>query len=276
MKNFLVMVLFEIKDAFRAKWFYLYFLIFFGMMAAFLWSGITESQVLGFTGLSRILIGYIEITIVILPLFILISTSRSLVMERELTILEYILSFPVSTVQYFWGKFIGRFIVIVIPIYTALATSLIWGKFIKNFAVPWNIYLVYATLVAVLSLCFLGLSYFVSSLSQRQDTAIFTAFFVWFFFVILLDVGILGLFLQFGIGVNLILAMAMANPLELFRIAAFSLFDPKLAVIGPIAWTLLGKLGHQGLLAFSYAYPTVLGLFICFVGFIYFKNSDYL
>ncbi len=275
MKNLLVMVLFEIKDAFRAKWFYLYFIIFFGMMAGFLWSGITESQVLGFTGLSRVLIGYIEITIVILPLFILISASRSVVMERELAILEYILSFPMSVSQYFWGKFIGRFIVIVIPIYTAFAASIVWGL-IKHFSIPWNIYLTYTTLVAVLSFCFLGLSYFVSSLSQKQDTAIFTAFFIWFFFVILLDVGVLGLFLQFGIGVNLVLAFALANPLELFRIAAFSLFDPKLAVIGPVAWTLLGKIGNNGLLIFSYLYPTLLGLFICFIGFIYFKNNDYL
>ncbi len=275
MKNLLVMVLFEIKDAFRAKWFYLYFIIFFGMMAGFLWSGITESQVLGFTGLSRVLIGYIEITIVVLPLFILISASRSVVMEKELAILEYVLSFPVSVSQYFWGKFIGRFIIIIIPIYSAFIASIIWGV-LKHFSLPWHIYIIYATLVAVLSLCFLGLSYFVSSLSQKQDTAIFTAFFIWFFFVILLDVGILGLFLQFGIDVNLILAMALANPLELFRIAAFSLFDPKLAVIGPVAWTLIEKIGNNGLLIFSYIYPSLLGLFICFVGFIYFKNSDYL
>ncbi len=275
MKNLLVMIVFEIKDAFRAKWFYLYFIIFFGMMASFLWSGITESQVLGFTGLSRVLIAYIEITMVVLPLFILISSSRSLVMEKELTILEYILSFPISLKEYFWGKFIGKLIVIIVPIYTAFAVSIGWGYF-KHLVIPWHIYLIYSTLVAVLSLCFLGISFFVSSLSQRQDTAIFTAFFIWFFFVVMLDVAILGLFLQFGIDVNLILAMALANPLELFRIAAFSLFDPKLAVIGPIAWTLLGKIGNNGLLAFSYAYPTLLGLFICVVGYVYFKHNDYL
>ncbi len=275
MRNLVGMTLFEIKDAFRGKWFYIYFVIFFGLMAGFLWSGITASQVLGFTGLTRVLIGYIEITIVILPLFILISASRSVVMERELFILEYLVSFPVSITQYYWGKFIGRFIVIVIPIYTALLFS-VNSPLFKHLVVPWHVYLIYSGLVAALSLCFLGISYFISSLSQRQDTAIFTAFFVWFFFVALLDVGILGLFLKFGISINLVLAMALANPLELFRIAAFSLFDVKLAVIGPIAWTLLGKIGNNGLLMIAYIYPIFMGLFIGFVGLIYFKNNDFI
>ncbi len=275
MRNLINMIVFEIKDSFRGKWFYIYFVIFFGLMIGFLWSGITASQVLGFTGLSRVLIGYIEITIIVLPLFILISASRSVVMERELFILEYLVSFPLSISQYYWGKFIGRFIVTIIPIYTALLTSLIWGL-IKHFNVPLGLYAIYSGLVAALSLCFLGISYFISSLSQRQDTAIFTAFFVWFFFVILLDVGILGLFLQFGINLNLVLAMALANPLELFRIAAFSLFDTKLAVIGPIAWTLLSKIGNNGLLIFSYIYPVVTGLFIGFIGLVYFKKNDYI
>lgn len=275
MRNLFNMILFEIKDAFRGKWFYIYFVIFFGLMAGFLWSGITASQVLGFTGLTRVLIGYIEITIVILPLFILISASRSVVMERELFILEYLVSFPVSISEYYWGKFIGRFIITVIPIYTAFLFSLIWGLF-KHLSAPLSIYFIYSGLVAALSLCFLGISYFISSLSQRQDTAIFTAFFVWFFFVILLDVGILGLFLKFGISLNLVLALALANPLELFRIAAFSLFDVKLAVIGPIAWTLLGKIGNNGLILISYIYPIIMGIFIAFIGLVYFKNNDYI
>lgn len=275
MRNLISMAIFEIKDAFRSKWFYIYFVIFFGLMGGFLWSGITASQVLGFTGLTRVLIGYIEITIVILPLFILISASRSVVMERELFILEYLVSFPVSITQYYWGKFIGRFIVIVIPVYTAFLFSVIWGM-LKHFSVPWHVYGVYTGLVAALSFCFLGISYFISSLSQRQDTAIFTAFFVWFFFVVLLDVGILGLFLKFGMSLNLVLAMALANPLELFRIAAFSLFDVKLAVIGPIAWTLLGKVGNNGLILISYIYPILMGLFIGFIGLVYFKNNDFI
>ncbi len=275
MRNLFNMIVFEMKDAFRGKWFYIYFVIFFGLMAGFLWSGITASQVLGFTGLTRVLIGYIEITIVILPLFILISASRSVVMERELFILEYLVSFPVSITQYYWGKFIGRFMVTIIPIYVALFFSIIWGLF-KHFSVPWNVYFIYSGLVAALSLCFLGISYFISSLSQRQDTAIFTAFFVWFFFVILLDVGILGLLLKFGISLNLVLATALANPLELFRIAAFSLFDVKLAVIGPIAWTLLSKIGSNGLLLVAYIYPILTGLFIGYVGLVYFKNNDFI
>jgi len=276
LKKFIKMVFFELKDSFRARWFYIYFLIFFGMMVGFLWSGVTASEVLGFTGLTRVLVAYIEITVIILPLFILISASRSVVAEKEFFILEYILSFPVSIGQYYWGKFVGKFITILIPVYLAFLASVLWGGVVKHFVIPWNIYFIYATLLISLSISFLGLAFLISSLSQKQDTAIFMGFFVWLFFVLFIDVGILGLFLKFGIDINIVLAMALANPLDLFRIAAFSLFDPKLAAIGPIAWTLLGKLGNNGLLALAFIYPSLVGIIMGIVGYVYFKHGDYI
>ncbi len=265
----------EMKDSFKAKWFYIYFILFCGLMAGFLWSGITESQVLGFSGLSRVLITYIEITIVVLPLFILITTVRSVVMEKETLVLEYMISLPIPEFAYYWGKFIGRFIVIVIPIFAAIFGSVIWTA-VKGFPIPWSIVFSYSLMVISLSLCFLGISYFISSVSRKQDTAILTAFFIWFLFVMFLDVALLGIFLKFHININIVLAAALANPIELFRIAAYSLFDPKLAIIGPIAWTVTAKLGHTGLIIISFLYPAFFGIFISYIGYIFFKENDFI
>ncbi len=275
MANFINMVSVEIRYSIREKWFFLYFILFCGLMAGLLWSGITESQVLGFSGLSRVLITYIEITIIILPLFILITTVRSIVMEKETLILEYMLSLPVSAHDYYWGKFVGRFIIIVIPILTAIAGSVVWAS-VKGFNVPWIMVLSYSLLVGSLSLCFLGLSYFISSVSHKQDTAILTAFLVWFLFVMFEDGALLGLFLKFHININIVLAATLANPIELFRIAAYSLFDPKLAIIGPIAWTVMAKLGHNGLMLLSFIYPAFLGVLISYLGYTFFKENDFL
>lgn len=275
MTKFINIVLLEIKYSIREKWFLLYFILFCGLMAGFLWSGITESQILGFSGLSRVLITYIEITIIILPLFILITTVRSVVMEKETLVLEYMISLPVSTSDYYWGKFVGRFVIIIIPILTAIAGSVIWA-IIEGFHIPSAMVFFYSLLVISLSLCFLGLSYFISSISRKQDTAILTAFFVWFLFVMFIDVALLGLFLKFHININIILAATLANPIELFRIAAYSLFDPKLAIIGPIAWTVMAKLGHNGLIILAFVYPAFLGIFISYMGYILFKENDFL
>jgi ABC-2 type transport system permease protein len=265
----------EIKSSIGEKWFYLYFVLFCGLMAGFLWSGITESQVLGFSGLSRVLITYIEITIIILPLFILVTTVRSVVMEKESLVLEYMISLPVSTLNYYWGKFIGRFVIIVIPVLTAISGSAIWAS-IKGLNVIWAMVFSYSLLVLSLSLCFLGFSYFVSSLSRKQDTAVLAAFFVWFVFVMFLDVALLGIFLKFHAGINVVLAATLANPIELFRIAAYSLFDPKLSIIGPVAWTVMAKLGHNGLMLFSFLYPAFLGILTSYLGYVVFKENDFL
>ncbi len=77
-------------------------------MGLFFLSGVTDSVVMGFSGLSRLLLVFIQITIVILPIFILITTVKSISADRESNILEYMLSFPISLKEYYWGKFLGQ------------------------------------------------------------------------------------------------------------------------------------------------------------------------
>ncbi|WP_063999408.1 hypothetical protein [Campylobacter iguaniorum] len=43
----------------------------------------------------------------------------------------------------------------------------------------------------------------------------------------------------FAINENIIYSIAIINPLQVFRIAAMSMFDPNLAVIGPAAYLYL-------------------------------------
>ena len=85
-----------------------YTLIFGGIIALFFITGITESRIQGFSGLSRLLLIFIEICIVIVPIFILINTVKTIAGERDSNILEYMLSFPISLKEYFFGKFLGK------------------------------------------------------------------------------------------------------------------------------------------------------------------------
>ena len=86
----------DLKESIRAKWFLIYGLVFGGAIVILFLLGITESKVLGFTGLSRLLITYIQLCVAVLPILILISTVRSVVGDRESNVLEYFLSMPVS------------------------------------------------------------------------------------------------------------------------------------------------------------------------------------
>ncbi|MFW5705990.1 MAG: ABC transporter permease, partial [Bacteroidota bacterium] len=110
----------ELKQSLRSWWFWSYSLLFGGFVAMMFALGITESQVIGFVGLGRLMITFMQVCIVVLPVYVLITTVRSVVGDRETHVMEYFLSLPVSFSNYLMGKFISRFIEIFTPVFIAL------------------------------------------------------------------------------------------------------------------------------------------------------------
>jgi ABC-2 type transport system permease protein len=102
-------------------------------------SGLTESRVLGFIGLSRLLVTYIQLTMAILPIFVLITTVRSVAGDREAGVYEYLLSLPVSLAAWFWGKIVGRYVVIFLPVFGAMVLAVLIAL-VRGIEVPWGIF----------------------------------------------------------------------------------------------------------------------------------------
>ena len=151
----------DISESLRSRWFLIYALVFGGVVVALFVSGLTESRVMGFTGLSRMLVTYLQITMAILPLFVLITTVRSVAGDREAGIFEYMLSLPVSLSAWFWGKLIGRFLVVFLPVFLAMLAAVFWGM-AKGVEVPWSQVFYYTGFLLSLALCFLGIGMLLS------------------------------------------------------------------------------------------------------------------
>ena len=273
MNNLLLIAYLDLKESIRAKWFLVYSLVFGGMIALFFIAGVTESQVMGFSGLSRLLLMYIQVTIVILPIFILITTVRSISGDRDNHILEYMLSFPISLKQYYWGKIIGRFITVYLPVLFAMVVAIVYG-FTKGAEIPWDIFFLYTGLLFALSSAFLGIAFFISSFVKSSEVALGIAFFVWIALLAFIDIALISLMMQQRMNEELIIFIAMINPMEIFRVAAISLFDPELTVMGPVAFYILDSMSQSMFVFVSIAYPVVLGLIFAFFGFIIFKKKD--
>ena len=75
--HFLHTALLDVTESVRSRWFLVYTLIFGALVAGLFVFGLTESRVMGFTGLSRLLVTYIQLCMAVLPVFILITTFRS-------------------------------------------------------------------------------------------------------------------------------------------------------------------------------------------------------
>ncbi len=263
----------DIKQNLRSKSFWIYSLLFGGFVATMFATGITESQVVGFVGLSRLMITFMQVSMVILPIYVLISTVRSVVGDRENGVLEYFLSLPISFSSYYWGKFLGRFFVIYVPVFIAFLGAALWGL-VVNLDVPWDLFILYSGLLATMVFFFLGLSMFLSTITKSQEMALSTAFVIWLFLVAFMDILLIGLMLKMRINPDAVIITSLFNPLQVFRTGSLILFDPKLTVMGPVSYYILDTVSRSTFIVFSLAYPTVLGLVFAITGCRYFKNHD--
>ncbi|NPA28509.1 MAG: ABC transporter permease subunit, partial [Epsilonproteobacteria bacterium] len=227
MKNLLLVAKLDIKESLRSKWFYVYTIIFGGLMALFFITGISDSVVMGFSGLSRTLLIFMQITIIILPIFILITTVKSIASDRESNVLEYMLSFPISLKEYYWGKMVGRFFVVFIPVILALFLGVIFGV-LKGGDLPWRMVILYTFLIFALTFVFLGISFFISTIVKSTEVGLGASFLVWILLLAFIDIILISLMLQNRVEDSIIITIAMLNPIEVFRIGAITLFDPEL------------------------------------------------
>ena len=263
----------DIGESLRARWFAVYASLFGAIVALLFAFGLTESRILGFMGLSRLLVTYIQLCMAILPVFVLITTVRSVAGDREAGVFEYLLALPISLSAWFWGKLVGRFLVVYLPVLLAMSAAAGWAS-LSEIPVPWAMFALYAALLAGLSICFLGIAMGISAVARSVDVAQGAAFLVWLSLILFLDLILLGVMIKGHVAPELVVGIALANPLQAFRSAALLLFDPQLVLLGPAAFVILDAFGHDGVLAYAMAYPTFVGLFCATAGYLRFRRGD--
>ena len=263
----------DIIESLRARWFAVYSVVFGGIVVILFAFGLSESRIMGFTGLSRLLVTYIQLSMAILPIFVLITTVRSVAGDREAGIFEYMLSLPVSLAAWFWGRFFGRFIIVFLPVFIAMVAAVGWGV-IKGSEIPWNLFIFYTGLLMSLAWCFLGIGMLISTVTRSSDVAQGAAFITWLVLLLFLDLILLGVMIQESLPPDVAVLFALLNPMQVFRTATMMLFDPQLVLLGPTAYIILDNFSQAGYIAYAIIYPAVFGI-LCAVGaYFIFKRSD--
>ena len=263
----------DIVESLRTRWFMVYSMVFGGLVVVLFMFGLAESRVMGFTGLSRLLITYIQLSMAILPIFVLITTVRSVAGDREAGVFEYLLSLPITLGAWFWGRFLGRFIVVFLPVFLAMLGATAWGL-VKGSDIPWGLLTYYTGLLMALTWCFLGIGMLISTLTRASDVAQGAAFVVWLTLLLFLDLILLGVLIQERLPPEAAIVIALANPMQVFRTATMMLFDPQLVLLGPTAYVILDHFSQAGYIAFAIIYPVLLGSLSAAAGFLVFRRSD--
>jgi len=272
-QGFLAILKLDLNQSLRTKGFWIYSLLFGSFVAYLFMSGITESQIIGFVGLGRLLVTFMQVCMVIIPIYVLITVVRSIVGDKENNVMEYMLSMPISFSSFYWGKFFAKFIVIYIPLLVALVAAVIWGSLI-SLDVPWNLFWLYSSLLAAMVFCFLGIGMFISVYTRSQELAVSTAFIIWLVLVAFLDLLLMGMMLKLRVDPDIVIGIGMFNPLQVFRVGVLVLFDPKLTTMGPAAYYILDTVSRGVFISFALIYPTLLGYLFAWLGNKRFKSRD--
>ena len=273
MKNMWLSAKLDIAESLRARWFLLYALVFGGVLVALVVTGLAESRVMGFTGLSRLLLTYIQICVAILPVFILITTVRSVAGDREAGVFEYLLALPVTLSAWYWGKMVGRFVVVFLPVFGAMAAAMVWAL-VRGFDVPWDLFLMNTAYMVALAWCFLGLGMLVSTIARTPDVAQGAAFLVWLVLLLFMDLILLGFMIQEQLPQETIIGIALSNPMQVFRTATMALFDPDLMLMGPAAYVIIDAFGRVGYMVYGVLYPMAIGTLAAAIGYQVFRRGD--
>jgi ABC-2 type transport system permease protein len=263
----------DILESLRAKWFLVYTAVFGGLLVLLFLFGITESRIMGFTGLSRLLVTYIQLSMAILPVFVLVTTVRSVAGDREAGVFEYLLALPIGLGAWYWGKLIGRFAVVFLPVVLAMFGGVIWGA-LKGAEVPWGMLMYYTGLLMALAWCFLGIGMLISTLARSADVAQGAAFVIWLTLLLFLDLVLLGIMIRGALPPEEAVAIALVNPMQVFRTAAMMLFDQQLVLLGPSAYVILDHFGTTGYMVYALVYPIALGTLCAWIGYLWFRRSD--
>ena len=77
MNSFATILKLDFNATFRSRWFWVYAVLVIASMGGIFATGISDSRVAGFTGLTRPLLIFIQGCNLVLPIFVLVSTVRT-------------------------------------------------------------------------------------------------------------------------------------------------------------------------------------------------------
>jgi ABC-type transport system involved in multi-copper enzyme maturation permease subunit len=156
-----------------------------------------------------------------LPLLALPVGAPMIVEERELGILQFTLSNPVSKMEYLSGKILGLLGATTLVILGAfgLASVTAYGADLAHYG---NILLIVMA-GAALNCVMTGLALTISLLTKRKATAMGIGLFTWFMFTTISDLGLLSIVVNLNFNPWVTLWIVLLNPVEVGSILAGAL-----------------------------------------------------
>ncbi len=232
LENVLTLIQKELRDAFRNRWFLLYAIAFAALSLALAWFSVSGAGSFGVAGFGRTTAGLINLILLIVPLMGLTLGAMSLASEREKGTLIYLMAQPISSSELLLGKFVGLALALTAALLIGFGLTGVLMVFVGGGG-DFGVYLTLLVLSVLLAVASLSLGFLISAAVKRAATAVGLALFLWLVLVYFGDLGLMGTAVVMQMDVEQLLALALINPLQVFKVAAVLDLRDNLEVLGP-------------------------------------------
>jgi Cu-processing system permease protein len=243
----------ELRDRIRNRWVLAIAVVFAAFALLIAYFGAAQQGAVGFRGIEVTIASLTSLVIYLLPLIALILGFDAIVGERERGSLDLLLSLPITRLELLLGKYLG--LAAALSLSTLLGFGLTGILFVAQAESGALFhYIGFVASSILMGLSFLSIAILLSTLASDRTRASGAAIGVWFFFVLVFDLILLGLLVASGGDSHsaTLPYLLLLNPADIFRILnIFSMDEVKtlygLATVFPPEladpWLLGGVMG---------------------------------
>jgi Cu-processing system permease protein len=209
----------EFRDRIRNRWVLAVALVFTVFALVIAYFGAAQQGAVGFRNIDVTIASLVSLVIYLIPLIALILGFDAVVGERERGSLDLLLSMPITRLELLLGKYLG--------LAAALTSSTVAGFGVVGIILSGQMpaaalfhYLGFMASSILLGLAFLALAVLLSTIAADRTRASGAAIALWFFFVLVFDLLLLGALVASGgdYGGQIFPYLLLLNPADIFRI----------------------------------------------------------
>ena len=209
----------EFRDRIRNRWVLAVALVFTAFALVIAYFGAAQQGTVGFASIEVTIASLVSLVIYLIPLIALILGFDAIVGERERGSLDLLLSMPITRLELLLGKYLG--LAAALALSTVAGFGLVGMVLLTGF--DFNALFHYAGFVlssVLLGMSFLSMAVAVSVFAVDRTRASGLAIALWFFFVLVFDLLLLGALVATGghAGGEIFPWLMLANPADVFRV----------------------------------------------------------
>ena len=217
----------EFRDRIRNRWVLAVALVFAVFSLVIAYFGGAQQGAVGFRSIEFTIASLVSLVIYLIPLIALLLGFDAIVGERERGSLDLLLSLPITRLELLLGKYLG--LAAALTLSTLVGFGLVAVLLYQH--ISWAglyHYIGFMVSSVLLGLAFLSMAVLMSVIARDRTRASGLAIAMWFFFVLVFDLLLLGILVGTGgrFGGDAFAWLLLLNPADVFRILnVFSLDD---------------------------------------------------